>query len=146
MVGDRFREVFSNAKQLIDYAFKVDKPGYLRVWWFDRYLTNVVEMTTLGERPKLGRFYTTDLLRSITDREIADYLTELGWQVRWTMLSIDRLEYIVLVIFSPQGAILQEAEEYKLLSREAEEDLPEDLKWPPPWLQAPERDLQPLRR
>ena len=44
MVGDRFREVFSYAKPIIDYAFKVEKPGYIRVWWYDRYLSNVVEM------------------------------------------------------------------------------------------------------
>lgn len=132
MVGDRFREVLSCAKPLIDYAFKVDKPGYIRVWWFDRYLGNVVDMTTLGRRPKLGRFYTIDHLKSATDREVAEYLIELGWQVRFAMLSIDRIEYIVLVVFSAEGAIMKADERYHLLTRAAEEELPlDDRPWVP---------------
>jgi hypothetical protein len=142
MVGDRFREVFSCAKPLIDYAFKVDRTAYVRVWWFDRYLDLVVEKILMG-RPRLGRFYTTDFLRSETDREVAAYLEELGYQVRLTLMSIDRQEYMVLVVFSAQGAILEEGEECKLLTLEAKELLPLDdyLLAEPPARWDPRRDL-----
>jgi len=131
MVGDRFREVFTLAKPLIDYAFKVERPAYVRVWWFDRYLNNVVDLDHIGRRPKLGKFYLIDLLKSETDREIALYLAELGWQVRLTLLSIDRQEYMALVVFSAEGAILEESEDFKLLTLEAQEFLPLDDAPPP---------------
>jgi hypothetical protein len=126
MAADYYRALFSEAKPLIDYAFKVDRPAFVRVWWFDRYIDNVTDLGTWGIRPKLGRFYPCDFLVSETDREIACYLTELGWQVRVTMMSIDRQEYMVLVVFSPEGAVLQESEAYTLLSLEAQEFLPLD--------------------
>jgi len=117
MAGDRYREVFCLAKPLIDYAFKVDRPGYIRVWWFDRYIPNVV---SLRGWPKAGRFYPLDLLKAETDLQIGYYLMELGWQVKLAVHSIERQEYVTLAVFSGRGAILEENEDYKLLTLEEE--------------------------
>ena len=113
MAGDRHRHVFCEAKPLIDYAFKVEKPAFVRVWWFDRMLDQVFDVKHVG-RPRKGQFYMPDLLLSDTDRYVADYLSELGWQVRLTVKSIKRQEYITLSVFSAQGAILEDDESYKV--------------------------------
>ena len=112
--GESYMQLFSVAKPLIDYAFKVDKPGYLLVWQFDRYLFRVVDTDVLGFTPELWQFYPVELLRSESDLAVAHYLESLGWQVKVTKVSLDRQEYIVLAIFDAQGAILEEAEAYSL--------------------------------
>lgn len=133
MASDMHRHLFGEAKPLIDYAFKVDRPAFVRVWWFDRQLDRVFDIVKLGSRPKLGQFYYVDYLRSETDIMVADYLAELGWQVRLTLKSINRQEYVVLAIFSPEGAILQESDFYKLRTLIDEEAPPEDDWMPPTW-------------
>ncbi len=134
MAGDRYRQVFCSAKPLIDYAFKVDRTAFVRVWWFDRYLPNVLDMSRISGWPKYGRFYPVDFLLSETDRLIAYYLAELGWQVRLGMYSIDRQEYMTLVVFSAEGAILKEREEYMLRSLRDQLAFPEGapLRWEAP--------------
>lgn len=127
MAGDRYRELFCTAKPLIDYAFKVDRAAFVRVWWFDRYLPNVVDLSRIVGWPRYGRFYPVDILKSETDQKIAYYLAELCWQVRLAIHSIERQEYMTLVVFSAEGAILKEKEEYRLRSLEDQEALPEDL-------------------
>lgn len=129
MAGDKHRHLFGEAKPLIDYAFKVDRPAFVRVWWFDRQLERVIDLEKLGGRPKLGQFYYADLLQSHTDILVADYLAELGWQVRLTLKSIKRQEYVVLAVFSPEGAILQEREYYKLRTLTEADDAPIDEAW-----------------
>lgn len=122
--GDRYMQIFSTAKPTIDYAFKVERPGYILVWLFDRYLPRVLDVEVLGFA-QLGVFYTVDILRSESDREVASYLESLGWQVRVTKLSVDRQEFLVLAIFSAQGAIMKEAKEFYLLSLSGEEEWPQ---------------------
>ncbi|MEA2553136.1 MAG: hypothetical protein QOJ65_1312, partial [Fimbriimonadaceae bacterium] len=107
----------------IDYAFKVERPGYILVWQFDRYLPRVLDIEVIGFT-QLGRFYTADILRSASDQQVAEYLESLGWQVRVTKLSMDRQEFLVLAIFSAQGAILEEAEEFYLRCLSAPDDWP----------------------
>ena len=126
MAGDKHRQVFGEAKPLIDYAFKVERPAFVRVWWFDRQLERVIDIDRLGARPKIGQFYFSDLLQSETDCQVAAYLGELGWQVRLAVKSIKRQEYVVLVVFSPEGAVLKEDEYYKLRMLTEEDDLPLD--------------------
>jgi len=141
MAGDMHRHLFGEAKPLIDYAFKVDRPAFVRVWWFDRQLDRVMDLEKLGGRPKLGQFYYADLLQSHSDILVADYLAELGWQVRLTLKSIKRQEYVVLAVFSPEGAILRESEFYKLRKLLDEENLPEEEVWKlPPLHQRPRRE------
>ena len=143
MAGDMHRHLFGEAKPLIDYAFKVDRPAFVRVWWFDRQLERVIDIEKLGGRPKLGQFYYADLLQSHTDILVADYLAELGWQVRLALKSIRRQEYVVLAVFSPEGAILKEDEFYTLRSLTEEEDAPLDEAWRlPPMHDRPKRDEQ----
>lgn len=124
LFGGRHRMLFGEAKPKIDYAFKVDRLAFVRCWWFDRQIENVMDFGPVSMRPKRELFYPIDALRSETDREVAYYLAELGWQVKVTMLSIDRLEYMVLVVFSAEGAVLKESEEYSLRSLEAEDSWP----------------------
>ncbi len=120
--------LFCDAKPKIDYAFKVDRLAFVRCWWFDRQIEQVMDFGPVSMRPKRGVYYPIDALRAETDREVAYYLAELGWQVRVTMLSIDRLEFMVLVVFSAEGAVLQDNEEYSLKSLEAEYIWPEVYK------------------
>ena len=124
LFGGRHRQVFCEAKPKIDYAFKVDRLAFVRCWWFDRQLEQVLDFGPFQLRPKRGVLYPVGALRAETDREIGYYLCELGWQVRVTMLSIDRLEFMVLVVFSAEGAILEENEEFLLKSVEAEDCWP----------------------
>ncbi|HLK16000.1 MAG TPA: hypothetical protein VKT78_14435 [Fimbriimonadaceae bacterium] len=131
MAGEKHRHLFGEAKPLIDYAFKVDRPAFVRVWWFDRHLDRVVDFERLGARPRLGHFYLADYLRSETDRLVADYLSELGWQVRFTLKSIKRREFAVLAVFSAQGATLQENDRYRLKTL-VEAELPPVDDWMPP--------------
>ncbi len=116
-------QLFSTAKPAIDYAFKVERPGYILVWLLDRYLPRVLDIEVLGFT-QLGLFYTVDILRSESDRQVAYYLESLGWQVRVTKLSVDRQEFLVLAVFSAQGAIMKEAKEFYLLSLSGEEEWP----------------------
>jgi hypothetical protein len=121
LFGDKYRQVFCEAKPLIDYAFEVDRAGFVRVWCFDRYLPSVIDMTAMNGRPDKGKFYPVDDLLSETDKGVAGYLSELGWQVRFTVKSIRRLEFIVLAVLSAEGALLEESEECKLRALEARE-------------------------
>jgi hypothetical protein len=132
MGGNSHRQIFCEAKPLIDYAFKVERPAFVRVWWFDRQLDQVVDMLQLGERPKSGRFYMPYVLNSETDRFVADYLSELGWQVRICVKSIDRLEYAMLAVFSSQGALLQDDDTYSLRVLEAQAQPPVPPVWDSP--------------
>lgn len=121
--GDSYMQLFSTAKPILDYAFKVERPGYILVWQFDRYLFRVMD-ESIVQWLDLGRFYPKWVLKSESDLQVAEYLEALGWQVRVTKLSIDRQEFLVLAIFSAQGAILEEAEEFSLLSLTAHEEWP----------------------
>jgi hypothetical protein len=124
MAGDQYRQVFCHAKPLIDHAFKVERPAFVRTWWFDRYFANVIDLRN-GPFPTRGKFYSVERLFSETDRAVAYYLMELGWQVRLTMHSIERQEFITLAVFSGQGALLQENQEYSLQTLSAQEAIPE---------------------
>jgi hypothetical protein len=135
MAGDMHRHLFGEAKPLIDYAFKVDRPAFVRVWWFDRQLERVFDLDKLGGRPKLGQFYYVDYLRAMSDIMVADYLAELGWQVRLTLKSIKRQEFVVLAVFSPEGAILKENDFYKLRTLTEQELPPLDVM--PPIIERP---------
>lgn len=125
MCGDSYRQLFCTAKPLIDYAFKVEKPGYLRVYCFDRYLPGVIDLRTVGHRLRVGQFYPLGCLLSGSDLSVAYYLYELGWQTLVTVRSIKHLEYAVLAIFQAETAFLRESEEYRLHSMEEEAVWPE---------------------
>lgn len=133
MAGDMHRQIFGQAKPLIDYAFKVDRAAFVRVWWFDRHISRVVDSNQIGGRMRRGAFYTVDNLISDTDRMVADYLVELGWQVRLSVKSIDRQEFCVLVVFSAQGALMQDNEFYHLKTLTEQELPPLDDWFPPAW-------------
>lgn len=122
--GDQYRQVFCSAKPLIDYAFKVEKPGYIRVWWFDRYLPNVINLFKTWGWPRRGHFYSPTILRSESDRMVANYLAELGWEVQVAIHSIERQEFATLAVFSPTCAILEENEEYNLKDLAEREPIP----------------------
>ena len=135
--GQSFRSVFFDAKPEIDYAFKVDRPPYIFVWWFDEYVGQTLDLRFMS-RPELGKFYTLDLLNSGGQQDVGRYIESLGFQVRWALMSIERLEYVVLVIFSAEGAILQESAEKYIKVLEYQE--------PPSWLQLDDLTVGPERR
>jgi hypothetical protein len=123
--ADSYRRVFFEIKSEIDFAFKVERPPYIFVWWFDEYVGQTLDLRFMV-RPVLGKFYPIDLLVSDSQKEIGQYLESLGYQVRFALMSIDRQEYVVLAVFSAQGAILEEAADAYLKVLEYEEPCPMD--------------------
>jgi hypothetical protein len=126
LLGGSHRYVFCEAKPLIDREFKVNRPNFILAWVFDRQIERVFDSGPMKLRPKRGKFYDIYTLRSQTDREVAHYLIELGWQVRLTVVSLQRQEFLCIAIFSAEGALLKEREEFFLKSLEAEEAFSDD--------------------